>query len=246
MKQFIVNADDFGLCRGVNLGILHAHREGIVTSATLMVNMPAADDAFTRARLTPSLGVGLHIALTAGRPLAAGVESLTGPDGRFLKLPALAASARPDHLEKEIRTQVQAFLSQGLKPDHLDSHHHVHVQIPAAASIVEAVGRELGVPVRASGMHFTERFYGAANVTVERLLDLLAHLEDGLTEMMCHPAYLDPYLLENSSYNGERVRELATLCDPRVKAALADHGIQLINFREAAAASPGRRSEQNG
>lgn len=84
MKRLVVNADDFGLCRGVNLGILRAYREGIVRSTTLLVNGSAAEEAYALARATPGLGVGIHITLTSGRPLATGGDSLVGPEGNFL------------------------------------------------------------------------------------------------------------------------------------------------------------------
>lgn len=235
MKRLVVNADDFGLCSGANLGILQAHRAGIVTSATLMVGMPGAAEAFDIARNTPTLGVGIHITLTAGRPLAEGVDSLCDPEGVFLKLPQLREQARPDHIEAEIRAQVDAFLATGLRPTHLDSHHHAHMQLPAAEATVEALSLELSIPMRRPGPHFLSTFYGKAAITVERLLTILAALPEGTSELMCHPAYLDPYLLHNSSYARERVIELATLTDPWVQQAVADHGIELVNYRGVSA-----------
>ena len=68
-RQLVVNADDFGISRGVNRGIVEAHRQGIVTSASLMPNLPSAEDALTRATTFPGLGLGLHLTLTAGAPL---------------------------------------------------------------------------------------------------------------------------------------------------------------------------------
>src|ERR687896_2728566 len=69
-RQLVVNADDFGISRGVNRGIVEAHRSGLVTSASLMANLPAAEDALTRAATCPDLGLGLHLTLSAGRPLS--------------------------------------------------------------------------------------------------------------------------------------------------------------------------------
>ena len=68
MKELILNADDFGLTKGVNEGIVRAYREGILTSTTLMANALAFDDAVERARANPKLGVGCHLVLTGGRP----------------------------------------------------------------------------------------------------------------------------------------------------------------------------------
>jgi len=233
MKRLIVNADDFGLCEGANLGILRAHHTGIVTSATVMLNMPGAVAALEAARFTPTLGVGVHLTLTGGRPLCPDVPTLTGPDGRFLRMPALMASASPAELERELRAQVAAFLASGLRPTHLDSHHHVHLEMPAVGEIVRRLGAELGVPVRAFSDHtrFTDRFYGAGRVGTDDLIALLESIAEGETlEIMCHPAYLDPELLAGSSYAVERVRELTTLTSPEVWAAVEARQIALINY----------------
>lgn len=235
MKRLIVNADDFGLSPGTNLGILRAHTEGIVTSATIMVNMPAAPHAYEIAKSTPTLGVGVHITLTGGRPLCAEVPSLTGPDGRFLGYTELAQNARPADLEREIAMQVEAFLASGLRPTHLDSHHHVHMHIPAVGAVVRRVAAELGVPVRATAgaPRLISTFYGREQVTVEHLLATLAGLEpDSTTELMCHPAYLDPELLAGSRYALERVLELGVLTAAQVREAPAACGITLINYRD--------------
>jgi chitin disaccharide deacetylase len=236
VKRLLVNADDFGLSPGANLGILRAHREGIVTSATIMVNMPAAPEAFRLAKTTPTLGVGLHITLTGGRPLS-DAPSLTGPDGCFLKLPELAAQARPQELAREIQAQVDAFLAVGLRPTHLDSHHHVHLEIPAVGAIVARLGAELSLPVRATAgaPAFIDTFYRRERVTVERLLETLEALQpDTVSEIMCHPACLDPEILRGSRYALERVHELATLTDPRIRDAVASGGITLVNYRDLA------------
>ena len=87
-RQLVVNADDFGISRGVNRGIVEAHRQGIVTSASLMPNLPSAEDALTRATTCPGLGLGLHLTLTAGAPLQSPhtVPTLVDADGQFLVL----------------------------------------------------------------------------------------------------------------------------------------------------------------
>jgi predicted glycoside hydrolase/deacetylase ChbG (UPF0249 family) len=232
VKRLIVNADDFGLCSGVNSGILRAHKEGIVTSTTLMVNMGGAGQAYAIAKATPSLGVGIHINLTGGKPVSEGVESLLGPDGSFLKLPALAECARRDHLEREIGAQIAAFQAAGLAPTHIDSHHHVHRLIPAVGDIVSRLAGELGLPVRAISAGFAEGFYSRVRVTVDWLLDFLSDLPDGETDMMCHPACMDAVLPQVSSYSQERLIELETLTDSRVKAAIAANQIELITYRD--------------
>src|SRR5277367_3591313 len=114
MRRLIVNADDFGITRGVNRGILRSHREGIVTSATIMAAGDAFEDAVETARANPSLGVGVHIVLTGGRAVAPRekIGSLAGRQGR---LPASlsrllskwhAGLIRRQHIENEMRAQI--------------------------------------------------------------------------------------------------------------------------------------------
>ena len=128
-KRLIVNADDLGLSPGVNRGILEAHLRGVVSSSTLMVNMPSAlsGAALVRAE-APRLGLGLHLNLSHGRPLLPPEEvpSLVRADGRFVSVSRGLASARCWH-PKEVRAELEAQLARfgeltGGLPDHLDSH----------------------------------------------------------------------------------------------------------------------------
>jgi len=150
MRDLVVNADDLGMTAGINRAIIEAHRAGIVTSASLLANGAAFDDAIDQLRRCPDLGVGLHVNLTHGRPLAdAAVPSLTSRSGRFRALGALAirlsvgAVSRRD-LEAEIDAQAQRIISAGITPTHFDSHENVHLH-PAAASALATVARRRNV-----------------------------------------------------------------------------------------------------
>src|SRR5919112_1525178 len=114
VRQLVVNADDFGISRGVNRGIVEAHRAGLVTSASLMSNLPSAEDALTRATTCPDLGLGLHLTLTAGRPLTPPdrVPTLVDDDGCFHLLGTLLArlslgQVHADDLARELSAQVE-------------------------------------------------------------------------------------------------------------------------------------------
>jgi chitin disaccharide deacetylase len=144
MKRLIVNADDFGLTRGVNRGIIQSHREGIVTSATIMANGEAFEDAVELARANPSLGVGVHIVLMSGRAVAA-PEKLGGLVDKKGNLPAsfmqigikfVDAFTRSSHLEAEMRAQIERVLNAGITPTHLDTHKHLHCNIWILESLV--------------------------------------------------------------------------------------------------------------
>jgi chitin disaccharide deacetylase len=138
MKKIIINADDFGLSAGVNEGIVRAHREGVLSSATLMANMPGFAEAVALAKENPELGVGVHLNLLRGLPLSdpAKIAPLLGPDGRFLVSPKkllgriLSGKAGREVLEREMRAQIEKVLRTGLKPSHLDSEKHMHAFPP--------------------------------------------------------------------------------------------------------------------
>lgn len=151
MKRLIVNADDLGLTSGVTSGIIEAHERGIVTSASLMANLPGAARTVRLVRNSPGLGVGLHLNLTAGSPLRES-PALTWRDGTFLTLfrvvlrVSIAERAR-QQAWAEMEAQLARARKLGLKPDHLDSHHHIHV-FPALRGKFLEMARSLGVPAR--------------------------------------------------------------------------------------------------
>jgi hopanoid biosynthesis associated protein HpnK len=152
-KRLIINADDFGLCESVNKGIVEAHTRGVLTSATIMVNMPAAKQAIELARKWPNLGVGVHLNLTNGIPVCqdAIVKLLLGPDGNFslssgkLSIASLITVKVRAAIETELAAQIQWVIDNGLKPTHLDSHKHIHA-FPLIFKIVCRLARRFGIP----------------------------------------------------------------------------------------------------
>ena len=152
MKYLIVNADDFGFTRGVNEGIVRAFKSGIVTSTTIMANGDAFEDAVEVALANPALGVGCHLALVGGRPVApAGdVASLIESDGMLpgtlTQLMTRLARGRvlQEHIERELRAQIQRVASAGIIPSHLDSHKHSHTH-PSVMKAIARVAAEFGI-----------------------------------------------------------------------------------------------------
>jgi hopanoid biosynthesis associated protein HpnK len=133
-RKMIINADDFGLCEGVNKAVTEAHRNGVLTSATIMANMPGTDKAIAIAEKMPSLGVGIHLNLTEGRPVSSDrrVEPLVDEAGDF-KYSAYKLAAKSfvnkeifKALEIELAAQIKSIIDKGIKPTHLDSHKHFH------------------------------------------------------------------------------------------------------------------------
>ncbi len=146
MKDLILNADDFGLTLGVNEGIIRAHREGILTSTTLMANAPAFDDAVRRAREAPSLGVGVHLVLIGGHSIAPPEEVASLVDDKGLlprSLPSFVArvtagAIRTEHIETELRAQIEKVRAVGINPTHVDSHKHTHAHPRVMKSVARA------------------------------------------------------------------------------------------------------------
>jgi hopanoid biosynthesis associated protein HpnK len=152
MKQLILNADDFGLTRGVNEGIVRAHRQGILTSATLMARSPAFDDAVAQAKAAPTLGIGCHLVLVGGTAVSppAEIPSLVDADGKFpATLPQLVAkvssgAVRLRDIEMELRAQIEKVRRAGIEPTHLDTHKHTHAH-PKVMNALGRVAREMGI-----------------------------------------------------------------------------------------------------
>ncbi len=149
----IFNADDFGISKGVNAAIVKAHKEGILNSASLMVNQKYADEAVSLAKDMPDLALGLHLNLTNEYPASKkeDIPLLVDESGKLkngfvnlLLLSVLHKKEFSEQIETEIRAQVQKYFSFGLKLNHLDGHRHVHL-IPAVFKIVQKIAKENNV-----------------------------------------------------------------------------------------------------
>lgn len=150
--RLVVTADDFGLTRRVDDGILAAHREGLVRHTTLLTNYPEPAAAVERLRAAPELDVGIHLNATTGRPLlpADRVPSLLFDDGSFPGLArflwrALRGGIRREELRREWAAQIERGLALGCAFSSVTSHQHVHM-LPALARITGELAREYGIP----------------------------------------------------------------------------------------------------
>jgi hopanoid biosynthesis associated protein HpnK len=152
-RRVILTADDFGLSEAVNEGIERAHRDGVLTHASLMVAGPAAEDAVRRARRMPGLRVGLHLVVVEGPAVLppAAIPTLVDARGwfpsdqvrlglRYFFLPPVRR-----HLAAEIRAQFEAFVATGLVLDHADAHKHMHLH-PTVGAMMLRIGREFALP----------------------------------------------------------------------------------------------------
>lgn len=151
-SDIVFSADDFGLTEGVNEGVERAHRQGVLTQASLMVAGPAAADAVRRARTMPGLNVGLHLVLVDGDSVLGHqrLPDITGLDGRFprdqaaLGVRYFVSPAARAQLRAEIAAQFDAYAATGLQLHHADAHKHMHLH-PTVAGMMLAACRARGV-----------------------------------------------------------------------------------------------------
>ena len=233
-RFLIVNADDFGAGPLINRGIIESHARGIVTSTSLLVDFPGSEDAARLGRATPTLGVGLHVCLTSegGHPLF-----------------DFDDAAR---CGSEVLRQFERFVAlMDRLPTHLDTHHNVHRDARVLPHMLALATRH-ALPMREhSEARYFPDFFGQwdgvthpEQISTANLVDMLTAMGRGITELGCHPGYIDPDF--PTSYAVERELELQTLCDPAVRQFLSDADIRLITFSNITRVSgdqgPARRS----
>ncbi|MFV0479896.1 MAG: chitin disaccharide deacetylase [Anaerorhabdus sp.] len=232
--KLIVNADDFGLSKGVNYGILECFRNGILTSTTMMMNAPAIEHAIDLMNRY-DLAVGIHLVATMFKPLT-DAPSLVKSDGTFdkVKMFDAAVEINEKELEEEWRTQISLFIEKtGGKPTHIDSHHHIHME-EKAKQVVLKLADEFQLQVRGYNtpygekVLFDETFY-KEDITVDQLKKIIA--QGDIVEVMCHPAFVDNGLVNATSYAIQRKDELDTLLSDEVKTLIADKKVELITYQ---------------
>jgi len=233
LKYLIPNADDFGFTRDVNRGIIEAHRNGILTAATLMASGAAFDDAVELARQNPDLDIGVHLVLV-------------DLEGFPPTIPRLIFSLPRLRIYEMLASQVRKVLDSGIQPTHLDTHKHTHL-LPQVFNAVVRLAEEFHIPwVRRrfgpfpwlptrrcrstdhfTGFRMTGR-YGAAE-----LAEVIRRLSEGSTEFMCHPGLCTEELrAARTRLKDSRRRELDALTSPEVRAALEESGVKLARYRD--------------
>jgi chitin disaccharide deacetylase len=236
-----VNADDFGFTRDVNQGIVEAHRDGILTSTTLMATGAAFDDAVRLAKENPTLDIGCHLVLVGESPFPPTVAKL-------LQAVALGRIRIYD----EFAAQVRRILDAGLKPTHLDTHKHTHL-LPPVLDAVARVSEEFEIPwvrhtllmrghfervLRRHHCRSTDHFAGfriTGKFDAGVLAALIRALPEGSTEFMCHPGRCGPELRgAHTRLKESREQELRALTAPEVRAALTEANVQLAAFSQLA------------
>jgi len=260
LKYLIPNADDFGYTRDVNEGIVHAHREGILTATTLMANGAAFDHAVALAGENPGLDVGVHLVLVGGAGLPASVSSLMVEIARG----RIA-------IYDELSAQIRKVLAAGLRPSHLDTHKHTHL-LPPVLDAVARIASEFEIPwvrrpfdyplnvgsvpwrrqmvsrglgfararfhrvLTRHGCRTTDHFAGfqiTGHYGAPELARLIRELPEGVTEFMCHPGFCTEELRAAPTRLKEsRQRELDALTSGEVRAAIEESNVTLARYSE--------------
>ena len=241
--KLIVNADDLGLSKGVNYGILDAFESGIVSSASLMMNMPATDHAIKLFKDT-EIGLATHLNVTLGRPLGV-CPLLTDQDGNFHRKQVLTEETI-EAIIGEFDLQIQKALASNLNITHIDSHHHIHMWTEAIWIKTLAIAQKYGLKIRCDRAYaymrpellkdvqtteaFSKDFYDQ-RVHINHLLFILDnHLSKSSLELMVHPGFLCGGLIERHSYQEMRVVEHSILTSKVIKAYLQEKNIELIHY----------------
>ncbi|PHG01450.1 hypothetical protein COI63_24920 [Bacillus toyonensis] len=240
-RYLIVNADDFGLSPSVNLGVIDAFHAGSVSSVTIMTNMSGFEDAVEHIYTHSKLGIGMHFNLTYGSPInpPERVPSLVDEYGKFSS--RLANKWTEGDILLELVSQWNRLLKVGLNPTHIDSHQHIQMYPTVYKQMVTFahtnqlyMRRTIFDPVM--GMNHPKRtdyfimdtYYEEDGLS--RLEQYLRNLRPGVTELMCHPGYVDSIVTATSEWTYVREMEHGVFTQPIIKKLLNELKIQLINF----------------
>lgn len=248
MKKLLLRADDLGFSEAVNYGIEKTVREGLIRNCGLMVNMDATEHAV---RLIQGLDccIGLHCNVSVGRPLvpAAQVPTLVDDKGVFHSSrryrSATEEFASVEDFCRELTAQYQRFVALlGRKPAYFEAH---AVKSQHLALALEQVARENDLLYQPSFSDFTVGNTYVINTPVHNLApdynarhalkQNLSQVQDGSCHLyVCHPGYLDSYLLQNTSLTLPRTDEADMLCDPEIRRWLEEEGFTLVTYDELA------------
>jgi len=244
-SKVIFNADDFGYSRAINLGIIQAHKNGILSSTTIMPNMPGFENGIFLAKENPNLGIGVHLTLTCGSPVLSDVHSLCQKDGKFHKLEFYEEPFKisEEELYREWDAQILKVLNAGIKPTHLDSHHHVNI-LPPMKEVFIKLARKYELPVRNNfdvpeDIKTVKRFFlGFDLLSLDKEIwkpltfnNLIQDCQTfGTVEVMCHPGFLDHVIIENSSMATQRVFVCKELQFDRYKKLLEQNEVKIVTY----------------
>src|SRR3989344_3854413 len=236
-KKLIVNADDFGRTHGINLGVLESFNNGIVTSATIMINMPFAQEAIQISAIH-QIPLGLHLNITSGE-FFTGSNYLFGDKGKvknMYKNGGALTSKDMGLIIKEYEAQIAKFFKITQKmPSHLDHHHNVQKISGYLKPYIDFIA-SLKIPTRTRS-HTTrvkrpdfiiESFFSEKELTKAHLMNIISSLKNGVSELITHPSLITGESLDSYTEN-PRYKQMKLLTDPEIKQAVGKAGVRLIS-----------------
>lgn len=241
MTKLIVNADDIGLSEAVNYGILSAYKNGIVRSTTIMPGMPAFDHAVNILKENPGLGCGVHMTLSLNKPVLSTHKTIVDENGNFYRRitnELVEEKFDLNEIYEEFCAQIDKVIESGIEVDHLDSHHHVHT-LSSLKPVIERVLEKYKLPIRGGFeanieydkiIAMTESFYNE-NVTDDYFEKHIEELKKhDVIDIMCHPAFIDEYLVNSTSYAMQRIKEYSILTSKKVQDFLRENNFEITNY----------------
>lgn len=250
MTKIIVRADDLGYSKAINLGISETVHKGIINNVGVMVNMPETENGLNLIK-DANVCLGLHTVICAGRPLTDPklIPSITNDDGAFVHSKVYRSTKHDfvnlDEVVMEIEAQYQKFVELvGHDPEYFEGHAVVSDNFIKGLKIVAdrhnlkfldfALGPDSdSVPFEGRRLHvYMESMGNNYNPydTLKRAAK--AKYDDGYSMMVCHPGYLDNYILTHSSLTIPRTQEVAMLTDSKTKEWLKDNKVELLKYSD--------------
>ena len=267
MKYLVVTADDLGLAKSINEGILKACREGIVNSVSAIPTGEAFADALKIIKDLELKEIGAHLALTETKPLLNSSKCYKNHNLFFKDV--LFGKADPGGIRRELEAQLELLKTAGVKITHINSHEHIHI-IPEILDIFISLAKEFNIPAlryprrdrpvrpfniidlykksalsyfsgrnarlfKDSGLYYTDHFLGlldAGRLNEDLLIEMLGGLKDGVTELVCHPGFLSPEVIDRYKWHVGAEGELFALTGWRAKNAIKNNGIRPITYGE--------------
>ena len=213
--KIIINADDYGMHKDINDGIIKAYNDGVLTSTTVMMNYCDESELLRLRKEAKGIGIGIHFTLTQGFPLTD--VSFKRIDGKFDRVKLYNGEFCDQEIKNELRSQLNKMFAFGVIPTHIDSHHHIHLR-PRILKIIETLAKEHNLLIRDHNkqIKFIGSFYHK-NVTYQHLKEILSINVNQTIEVMCHPGFAGASLFKETSYNGFRAAELSILISDEIK-----------------------------
>ena len=238
MTKLIINADDFGYCEAVNYGIISAHKAGAVKSTTTMANMPGFEHAMELLKENQGLGCGVHMTLSCYKPVLTSHKTIVDENGMFFRRVTNEAidTMDLDEIYEEFCAQIEKVKAKATIT-HLDSHHHVHT-LEKLRPVIEKIIKKYDLPIR-GGFEYDldypkivpmiDTFYNN-NIEEDYFVKNVDELKKyEVADIMAHPAYIDDFVLQSTSYSIMRTKEHKILTSKAVIEFLQDN-FEISNY----------------